>query len=201
MFFESMLLILVRLVVVLVFVVVVSPGQVITVSPHGPIRTLTEARDAARAQRRSGVTGPITITIGAGTYFLPETLILGPEDSDTIWEAAHGEHPLISGGRTISGWSKTSGAIWTADAPGPYFRQLFVNGSRATRARTPNDTFLRFVGNGTPNTQLRLHFRGKDIKEEWANQADVEVVGYMAWSDFRSPILGVNRDDHLVELG
>src|SRR5580704_16631214 len=184
MFFESMLLILVRLVVVLVFVVVVSPGQVITVSPHGPIRTLTEARDAARAQRRSGITGPITITVRAGTYFLPETLILGPEDSDTIWEAAHGEHPVISGGRIISDWTKTSGAAWTADAPGPYFHQLFVNGNRATRARTPNDTFLRFDGHGTPNAPLQLHFHGNDIKEKWVNQSDVEVVGYMAWSDF-----------------
>ena len=183
------------------FFSVTAFAQTVAVSPAGPIKTLAEARDAARAERRSGITGSITITIGAGTYFLPETLILGPEDSDTIWEAAHGEHPIISGGRIISGWTKTSGATWTADAPGPYFRQLFVNGSRATRARTPNDTFFRFAGNGTPNAPLQLHFRGKDIKEEWANQADAEVVGYMAWSDFRSPILGVDRDAHLVELG
>jgi parallel beta-helix repeat protein len=183
------------------FFSVTALAQTVAVSPAGPIKTLAEARDAARIQRRSGVTGPITIMIGAGTYFLPETLVLGPEDSDTIWEAVHGEHPIISGGRTISGWTKASGATWTADAPGPYFRQLFVNGSRATRARTPNDTFFRFAGNGTPNAPLQLHFRGKDIKEEWANQADVELIGYMAWSDFRSPILGVDRDAHLVELG
>src|SRR5271163_3705528 len=183
------------------FFSVTALAQTVSVSPAGPIKTLAEARDAARTQRRSGISGPITITIGAGTYFLPETLVLGPEDSDTIWEAAHGEHPIISGGRTISGWTKTSGATWTADAPGPYFRQLFVNGSRAIRARTPNDTFFRFAGSGTPNAPLQLRFRGKDIKEEWANQADVELVGYMAWSDFRSPILGVDKVAHLVELG
>lgn len=81
---------------VMLSVAAASPAQVITVSPQGPIKTLTEARDAARAQRRFGITGPITITVRAGTYFLPETLILGPEDSDTIWEAPHGEHPVIS---------------------------------------------------------------------------------------------------------
>ncbi|MEI9980565.1 MAG: right-handed parallel beta-helix repeat-containing protein [Edaphobacter sp.] len=190
-----------RLALLLFLSVAPASAQGVTVSPQGPIKTLAEARDAARAQRRSGITGPITITVRAGTYFLPQTLILGPEDSDTIWEAAHGEHPVISGGRIISGWTKTSGAAWTADAPGPYFRQLFVNGTRATRPRTPNDTFFRFAGNGTPHAPLQLHFRGKDIKPEWANQPDVEVVGFMAWSDFRSPIQSVDKKSHLVEFG
>jgi parallel beta-helix repeat protein len=182
-------------------VVVTASAQVITVSPAGPITTFAQARDAARAQRISGKTGPITITVRAGTYFLPETLVLGPEDSDTIWEAAHGEHPILSGGRTISHWTHTSGATWTADAPGPYFHQLFINGRRAIRARTPNDGFFRFVGGGTPNEQLRLHFHGHDIKEELATQPDAEIVGSMLWSEFRSPVLGVNKRAHLVELG
>jgi len=192
---------LARLAMTLLFVIVAAPAQVITVSPSGPIKTLADARDAARAQRRSGRTGPITITVRAGTYFLPETLILGPEDSDTFWEAAHGEHPVISGGRIISGWTKTAGAAWMADAPGPYFHQLFINGRRAIRARTPNDSFFHFEGSGSPGKSLQLHFRGNDIKEEWARQADVEVVGLMAWSDFRAPITTVDPRARLVELG
>jgi hypothetical protein len=70
-FFKAIPMMLARLATALLFVVVASPAQVITVSPHGPIRTLTEARDAARAQRRSGITSPITITVRAGTYFCP----------------------------------------------------------------------------------------------------------------------------------
>jgi parallel beta-helix repeat protein len=189
-----------RLAAALLFVVIAAPAQVITVSPTGPIKTLLEARDAARAQRRSGGTGPITITVRAGTYFLPETLILGPEDSDTIWEAAHGERPVISGGRIISGWTRNSEGVWMADAPGPYFHQLFVNGRRATRARTPNDGFFHFEGSGSPGKPLQLHFHGKDIKEEWAKQADVEIVGFMAWSDFRAPIRAVDPRAHVAEL-
>ena len=190
-----------RLGLVLFFAVVSAPAQRITVSPAGSIRTLGAARDAARTLRRSGKSGPITITVRAGTYLLPETLVLGPEDSDTVWQAAHGEHPVVSGGRTISGWTRTSGAAWTADAPGAAFHQLFVNGRRATRARTPNDGFFRFAGPGSPYAPLRLHFRGQDIKQEWAREGDVEVVGYMAWSDFRTPITGVDPEDHRVELG
>jgi parallel beta-helix repeat protein len=188
-----------RISMILLFVVV-APAQVITVSPEGPIKTLAEARDAARVLRRSGTTGPITITVRAGTYFLPETLILGPEDSDTVWEATHGEHPIISGGRIVSGWTKTSGAAWTADVSGPYFHQLFIDGRRAIRTRIPKDGFFHFEGSGSPGKPLQLHFHGKDIKEEWAKQAELELVGFMAWSDFRSPIIAVGQG-HLVELG
>jgi len=200
-FFMAIPMMLTRLAMVLLFVVAAAaPAQVITVSPAGPIKTLVEARDAARAQRNSGITGPITITVRAGTYFLSETLVLGPQDSDTVWEAAHGEHPVISGGRIISGWTRTSGVAWIADAPGPYFHQLFINGRRATRARTPNDSFFHFEGSGSPGKSLQLHFQGNDIKEEWATQPDVEVVGFMAWSDFRAPITAVDPQAHLADL-
>jgi hypothetical protein len=101
----------------------------VVVSPDGPIKTLNEARDAVRTQRRSGQTGPITITVRAGVYYLPETLVLGPEDSDTIWEAPHGEHPVISGGRVISSWTKAGPHAWTADSSAGYFTQsLWMDG-------------------------------------------------------------------------
>jgi hypothetical protein len=201
MFFKAIPMMLVRLAMALLFVVVAAPAQIITVSPHGPIRTLAEARDAALAQCHSGITGPTTITVRAGTYFLHETLVLGPEDSDTIWEAAHGEHPVVSGGRIISGWTKTSGAVWTTGAPGPYFYQLFINGRRAARTRIPKDGFFHFEGDGAPDKLLQLHFHGNDIRQEWVNRPDVELVGFMAWSDFRTPITRVDQQAHLAELG
>ena len=49
-------------------------AQTIVVSPAGPVKTLAEAREAARAQRRAGRTGNLTIRISQGVYFLPETL-------------------------------------------------------------------------------------------------------------------------------
>src|ERR1700761_7255466 len=138
--------------------------QTIDVTPTGPIQTLTQARAAARPLRRSGTTGPITIIIHAGTYFLTEPLTLTPEDSNTTWQSPHGEHPILSGGRPITNWTRASNNIWTAAPPGPYFRQLFGNDHRATRARPPNTgSFFRFDGAGTPNTQLRLHARQGDI--------------------------------------
>jgi parallel beta-helix repeat protein len=175
-------------------------SQTIVVSPQGPIKTLVEARDAARAQGHSGTVGPITITIRAGTYYLPETLLLGPEDSNTIWEAQHGEHPVISGGRVISGWTKASGDVWTASALGPDFRELFVDGVRATRARTPNNGFFRMDGDTSPVKPFQLHYRGNDIRKEWANQQDVEVVAFLSWSDFRLPIVKVSEASRIATL-
>src|ERR1700723_2133844 len=110
---------MIRITCLLVLATVTASAQKIVVSPSGPIRTLTEAREAARLERRSGKQGPIIITVRAGTYYLPDTLILGPEDSDTIWEAPHGEHPVISGGRVILGWEK-DGPVWKASVQGPY---------------------------------------------------------------------------------
>ena len=175
-------------------------AQTIVVSPQGPIKTLVEARNIARTQRRAGKAGPITITIRAGTYRLPDTLRLGPEDSDTIWEARHGDHPVISGGRVISGWIKGPRESWTASAPGPYFRELFVNGRRATRARTPNVGFYRMKGETPPARPFELHYRGSDVRKEWAAQQDVEVVALLSWSDFRLPIVSVDEASQVATL-
>jgi parallel beta-helix repeat protein len=173
----------------------------IVVSPAGPIRTLEAARDAARAQRKSGTSGPISIKLRAGTYFLSETLVLGPEDSDTVWEAWPGEKPVISGGRVIAGWKKGTGSVWTADATGPYFRQLFISGRRAQRARTPNFGFYRIDGPSSQDKPFLLRFRGNDIKKEWAARGDVEVIALLAWADIRMPVVSVDPEARTATLG
>jgi len=174
-------------------------AETIIVSHDGPIKALATARDAARAQRRAGATGSITIQIRDGIYFLKETLILTPEDSNTIWEAAPGARPAISGGRVISGWKKGSGPIWTADAGDAYFHQLFVTGHRAQRARTPNYGFYRIDGASPTDNPLRLHYRGNDINPQWANSG-AEVIGLLAWADFRMPIVSVDQTAHVATL-
>lgn len=175
-------------------------AQTIVVSPDGPIRTLARARAEERAQRAAGRTGTITIEIADGTYFLDETLLLNDGDSDTIWQAAPGARPVISGGREISGWRKGSGRLWMAAASGPRFHQLFISGRRAQRARTPNYGFYRIDGASPQDKPLRLHFRGNDIKKEWAAEGDVEVIAYFAWADIRMPIVSVDDAAHVATL-
>jgi hypothetical protein len=174
-------------------------AQTIVVSPDGPIRTLAGARDAARAQPRAGANRPITNQIRDGLYIHKETLVLTPEDSDTTWEAAPGAKPAISGGRMISGWKKGSGSLWTADAGDAYFHQLFVTGRRAQRARTPNYGFYRVDGASPTGKPVRLHYRGDDIKPQWAGSG-AEVIALLAWADFRMPIVSVDRAAHVATL-
>lgn len=183
----------------LLFAATVS-AQTIVISPDGPIRTLAAAHDAARAQRRAGRTGPIAVQLRNGTYFLSETLVLTPEDSNTVWQAAPGARPVISGGRVISGWKKGPHQIWTADASGPDFHQLFIGGRRAQRARTPNFGFYRIDGPSSQEKPFQLHFRGNDIRAQWASLGDAEIVAMFAWADIRMAIAAVDDAAHTATL-
>ena len=175
-------------------------AQTIVVSPDGPIHTLAQARAEVHVQRDAGRTGTITIQVRDGTYFLDEALVLTAADSDTVWEAAPGARPVISGGRVIAGWLKGPGPLWKADSGGSSFRQLFIGGRRAQRARTPNYGFYRIDGPSPQDKPLRLHFRGNDIRREWAEAGDVEVIAYFAWADIRMPIVSVDEESHIATL-
>ncbi len=55
-----------------------------------------------------------------------------------IYQAYNGETPLITGGKAISGWTAAAGGEYKASVGSLDFRQLYVNGTRATRARYPD---------------------------------------------------------------
>lgn len=115
----------------------------------GPVATLVRARDIVRERRSSGrLEGPVRIVLADGTYELNEPLVLTPEDSGTksspvTWEGAPGARPVLSGGKVIRGFEPTEDGIWKVRLPEVaagrwYFEQLFVDGRRAVRARTPD---------------------------------------------------------------
>lgn len=164
-----------------------------------PLPSIAAARDAIRAARRAGATGPETVLLRGGFYFLPETFVLTPEDSDVTYAAYAGERPVLSGGRRIDGWKKGPGNVWSAQADWE-FRQLFVNGRRATRARTPNYGFYRIDGPSSQDKPFLLKYRGNDIRKEWAGSG-AEVVALLAWAEIRMPILEVNPETHTARLG
>ena len=105
-----------------------------------PDSSLTDAVRNAREMRRLGKAADVTIHLQAGTYFLYEPLRLRPQDSGLTIE---GEDAVISGGMKITGW-KRQGKLLVADVPDfngrPVdFRQLWVNGQKAVRARDVSD--------------------------------------------------------------
>ena len=105
-----------------------------------PDSSLTDAIRKAREMKRLGKATEVTINLAAGTYFLYEPLRLRPEDSGL---KLVGNDAVISGGMQITGWKK-QGKLLVAEVPDfngrPVdFRQLWVNGQKAVRARDVSD--------------------------------------------------------------
>ena len=118
---------------------------------QSPKATLTAALRQAREWRRTGddrVQGGITVYMEGGTYALYEPVFIRPEDSGTkesptVIRSAADEKVVLSGGVRIKNWKK-QGKLWVADVPAfngrPLdFRQLWVNGEKAVRARDVED--------------------------------------------------------------
>lgn len=123
-----------------------NPGTI-----EKPKSTLQAALRQAREMRRlntSGTENGINIILKEGTYSLYEPLYVRPEDSGTsksptIIRSEIGKKASINGGVKISGWKKT-GKLWSTDVPDfngrPLeFRQLWINGKKAVRARDVAD--------------------------------------------------------------
>ena len=128
---------------------------------QSPKATLTAALRQAREWRRTGddrMQGGITVYMEGGTYALYEPVFIRPEDSGTkesptvirsainektVIRSAADEKVVLSGGVRIKNWKK-QGKLWVADVPTfngrPLdFRQLWVNGEKAVRARDVED--------------------------------------------------------------
>ena len=111
---------------------------------NGPFATLKRARDAVRGVIQSGLTEPVKVAVRGGTYYPNETLVLDSQDNGTqefriTWSAYENEKPVISGGKPITGWTTYQGDVqWATVTPGWKFLQLFLNGERQIRSRTPN---------------------------------------------------------------
>ncbi|MDR2804641.1 MAG: right-handed parallel beta-helix repeat-containing protein [Dysgonamonadaceae bacterium] len=121
--------------------IVISPE---TRSLHDALR---EARELRRLNKLAAGEA-VHIQMKGGMYPLYEPVLIRPEDSGTessptIIEAVPGETPVLSGGLRITGWKK-EGKYWTAPVPEEngnafLFRQLWVNGRKAVRARNVPD--------------------------------------------------------------
>ena len=115
----------------------------------GPLASLEGARNTIRRLKLAiPAHEEIRVQVAEGYYNLAAPVEFLPEDSGNAYrpiiiEAAPGSHPVFSGGRRIAGFKLDKGGLWVAKLPevarGHWnFEQLFVNGRRAIRARTPS---------------------------------------------------------------
>jgi hypothetical protein len=125
-----------------------------------PLASLPEALARSRAENTASGR-PARIILRDGIYSLSQSLTISGTDAPLSIAAAPGAHPLLSGGLQLNGWKKLTekipglppravGKIWWAQIPSSgeqvlQFRQLWVDGAKAVRARQPNGDFFRLV--------------------------------------------------------
>jgi hypothetical protein len=188
----------------------------------GPFASLARARDVIReevgrhpfvARKQGGRKEPVTVQVRGGTYYLSEPVTFTPEDSGTregpvSYAAYPGETPVLCGGRRITGWRPYRGKIQCAFLPAVkagkwYFRSLFVDGKRQTRARYPNvdpvdplrQGFL-YVGRGNERLVLQaIHNVGDWLEYEVTIPASGE---YALWVRYANGMKGYSG---LADMG
>ena len=190
----------------------------------GPVASLAGARDKVRLLKSQGeITEPVRVIVQDGTYVLSEPFILTPEDGGTkecpiSYEAAAGARPVFSGGRVITGFKRGENGIWQTHIPEVragkwYFEQLFVNGRRVVRARTPNK-FYDYMGatsevlvEGSKDKYRRTTSISPDTLEPLRNLGseelrDVTLVAYHKWCISRRYLTEIDTSANtIITLG
>ena len=156
-----------------------------------PVATIKQARDLVRQLIASGLTSDVQVLIHGGTYYLSETLTLDHRDSGTklhsiTYAAYPGDKVTISGGRAITNWKQEDTGLWAVVIPEVvagqwYFRDLYVNGRRAVRARKPKldakDPYYQLeeskLSSDLSSWEMKLH---PGQVSNWKDLSDVEIV-------------------------
>ncbi len=184
----------------------------------GPFATVSRARDAVRALRKSGTERrAVRIVIRGGTYFLDSPLTFSPEDSGNaespiVYAAAAGEKVILSGGRQLAapregeanGQKALVLTLPEVKSGRWNFRQLFVNGNRRPRTRLPKQGDYRieslpgYTGDFLRSPTRSFVYAPGNIMPGWRNIRDVDVVGITRWQDNRLPIASVDAGHRTV---
>jgi parallel beta-helix repeat protein len=147
---------------------------------------------------------PDRLVLGPGTTALTETLRIGPEHSGTpgsptIIEGRPGGGSRLTGSVRLLGWVRQPGppGLWslepeTAALGNRGTRQLFVDGVRWRRARTPDSGFLRANGRLRGANPVELPFHAGDARASWKSSG-AELVALMKWTDLHVPVLAVDE--------
>jgi FG-GAP-like repeat len=160
-----------------------------------PFQTVERARDVIRATKGT-MTKDIVVFLRAGTYRLANTLRFAEQDSGNsgykvVYRSYPGERASISGGKELGTWIPGANGIYKLASNVPnnfHFRQLYINGKKAIRARTPDlGSYFRMQSWDETNQLLRLN--SADLAGAGAGD---EVVIQRSWNQDRLRIMVMN---------
>jgi len=178
---------------------------------ESPFNTLIRAKDVIRVMKQFDTTlNDFHVILRGGTYTLDTTLVFTSDDSAPTsgkisYEAYPGEVPIISAGLEIMGWTVENG-IWVANLPkaGWNFEQLFVNGKRAVRARTPNIgyNYVDLCGayqNGEDISYKSFYvLNANDVAGIQGNNDEIVTLIYDNWLSGRYRVSNYNAQTKLL---
>lgn len=144
--------------------------------------SIEKALQQAREERRLNNATDICLRLQEGVYQLNQPITIRPEDNGTRI-VADGK-VTISGGVSISGWKK-EGKYYVADVPDfngrPLeFRQLWVNGKKAVRARDVDDFEQMFRIRSVDKANETIYVPAKAVKKI-INAKYPEMVLHEMW--------------------
>jgi hypothetical protein len=158
-----------------------------------PFKTVAKARDVARGLNSAG-TGDTVVYLRGGTYPQSSTLTFTEADSGrggfyVKYMAYENERPLITGGQPVLGeWTlfDPDKNIYAVAGVTARFRQVYVNGVKAIRARAPN-----LLANGAANFNRATGYSTSDHTIQvaapevasWNNLTKVELHYMTVWAD------------------
>ena len=184
----------------------------------GPFASVARAQQAARALRKAQADRPkpMVVLVRGGAYALAEPLTFTPDDSGTttsptVYAAYAQERPVLSGGVVLSGWKREADGRWTLTLPevkgGTWdFTQLFVNGQRRYRPRLPQTGYYYIADRMDPTAKSagkgsdRFKYAAEEIRPDWANLRDVEVLAFQTWTMARMRIESVDPPNRVVNF-
>ena len=153
-----------------------------------PFRTITQAQQAVRIVLNDQQEQDVIVHLRPGQYHLTEPLRFGPEDSGSAtrrvtYRGADEGQTLIHSGQKVTEWQPTSDnpSIYQAPLADTRFRQLYVNGQRAIRARYPNQgEYLESTGWDYEDRQLIILGKHPVLAE---GHSGLEMLLLQSWAE------------------
>jgi hypothetical protein len=154
----------------------------------------------------------IQVILKEGIYSLNEPVsvsnIIASNPTDTLAFIGIATNPntndgkaVVSGGRRVTGWQDAGNGIYKALLPADVdFRQLYVNGKMAIRAREPNrnnDTDfghywkIKYFYN---DNKKKMVINESEI-QEWSDMNDVEMVIHQDWTQARVKVTSFEKTE------
>ncbi len=187
-----------------------------TGSKSQPLQSLDAAREAVRKIRLESPDRNIRVLIGEGTWYLTRPLQFGAADggsgkASVSWEGMPDGKTRISGGKEIGGFRDAGYGIWWANVDSSLrFEQLYVDGIRAVRARTPNlqDSLPRIYLTKSnwvyhPDSSVRnitVQVKDRGYFKDLMPTGDFEMVVFKDWTTSRFHVYGLNADPAEIYL-